>query len=137
MGACPRGIWPVAALVVGLLSACDATIDPTDPANFSSVAFVNDTGSPVFLFECTDRRGHGCFDESGRLAPGERAEQRVYWGAGLDPWQVRSTRGRIIGWVVVDTPRRESGAVYHVSDAEPRPGKATTPRVTPHPDPMR
>lgn len=130
-------LWPLAALVVGLLSACDTTIDPTDPANFSSVAFVNDTGSPAVLFECDDSRGHGCFDMSGRLAPGERSEQRVYWGAGLALWQVRDLRGRVVGWVVVNTPRREAGAVYYLRDAEPRPGKATIPRVAPHPDPMQ
>lgn len=74
---------------------------------------------------------------SGRLTPRERSEQRVYWGPRLDPWQVRNTRGQIVGWVVVNTPRRESGAVYHLGDAEPRPVKATTPHVTPHPEPMR
>lgn len=34
----------------------------------------------------------------------------------------------------MDTPRRESGAVYYLGDAEPRPGKPTTPRTSPHPD---
>ncbi|MFJ4736729.1 hypothetical protein ACIP6V_31690 [Streptomyces sp. NPDC088770] len=74
---------------------------------------------------------------SGRLAPGERSEQEVSWGTGLDAWEVRDTRGEIIGWVVVDTPRRESGAVYNLSDAQPKPGRATPPRVSPHPDPMQ
>ncbi|MFE4416212.1 hypothetical protein [Streptomyces sp. NPDC056821] len=109
-------------------------MDPTDPANFSSVVFVNDTDSPAVLFECADRRGHDCHDMSGRLSPGERSDQEVYWGAGLDPWQVRDTRGQIVGYLVVDTPRRESGAVYYLGDAEPRPDKPTTPRTSPHPD---
>lgn len=65
------------------------------------------------------------------------APQRVYWGAGLDPWQVLDTQGRITGWLLVDTPRRESGAMYYLSDAEPRPGKPTTPRTSPHLDPMQ
>ncbi|MFF4902887.1 hypothetical protein [Streptomyces sp. NPDC001068] len=109
-------------------------MDPTDPANFSSVVFVNDTRTPAVLFECADSRGHGCHDMSGRLGPEQRSEQRVYWGEGLDPWQVRDTRGRIVGWLVVDTPHRESGAVYYLGDAEPRPDKPTTPRTLPHPD---
>ncbi|GHI10457.1 hypothetical protein Scel_87780 [Streptomyces cellostaticus] len=112
-------------------------MDPTDPANFSSVTFVNDTDSPAVLFECGDSRGRDCHDMSGRLAPKERCEQRVYWGAGPDPWQVRDARGRIIGWLVVSAPRRESGAVYDLGDAEPQPGKPTTPRTSPHPDPMQ
>ncbi|MFE9097169.1 hypothetical protein [Streptomyces sp. NPDC007264] len=112
-------------------------MDPTDPANFSSVVFVNDTGSPAVLFECRDSRGHDCHDMSGRLAPGERCGQRVYWGAGLDPWQVRDTRGQTVGWLLVSTPRRESGAVYYLGDAESQPGKPTTPRVSPHPDPVQ
>ncbi|MFJ5157076.1 hypothetical protein ACIQCF_37200 [Streptomyces sp. NPDC088353] len=71
---------------------------------------------------------------SGRLSPGERSDQQVYWGAGLDPWQVRDARGQIVGYLVVDTPRRESGAVYYLGDAEPRPDKPTAPRTSPHPD---
>lgn len=64
------------------LSACDpATVDITDPANFSSVAFVNDTGSPAVLFERADSRGRDCRDMSGRLAPGDRSDQQVYWGS--------------------------------------------------------
>ncbi|MFF4357086.1 hypothetical protein [Streptomyces sp. NPDC001604] len=138
MGTRPHRAWPVAALVVGVLSACDpATADPTDPANFSSIAFVNDTGSPAVLFECGDSRGRDCHDMSGRLAPGQRSGQRVYWGAGLDPWQVRDARGQIVGWLIVSTQRRESGAVYYLGDAEPEPGKPTTPRVSPHADPTR
>ncbi|MFG2118274.1 hypothetical protein [Streptomyces sp. NPDC048710] len=135
MGTCPRRAWPLAALAALVLSACDpGGLDPTDPSNFSSVVFVNGTGTPAVLFECGDSRGHGCHDMSGRLAPGERSEQRVYWGAGSDPWQVRDTRGRIVGWLLVSTPRRESGAVYDLGDAEPRPRRPTTPRVSPHPD---
>ncbi|MFE2096843.1 hypothetical protein [Streptomyces sp. PTD9-10] len=135
MGTCPRRVWPAVALAALVLSACDpGGLDPTDPSNFSSVVFVNDTGSPAVLFECGDSRGRGCHDMSGRLAPGERSEQRVYWGPGSDPWQVRDTRGRIAGWLLVRTPRRESGAVYDLGDAEPRPGRPTTPRVPPHPD---
>ncbi|MFH7337332.1 hypothetical protein [Streptomyces sp. KHY 26] len=134
MGARPRRAWPAAVLVPVLLCACDpATVDPTDPADFSAVVFVNDTGSPAVLFECGDSRGHGCHDMSGPLAPGERCDQRVYWGAGPDPWQVRDTRGRTLGWLVVDSPRRESGAVYHLGDAQPRADRPTAPRTPPHP----
>ncbi|MET8448021.1 hypothetical protein [Streptomyces sp. NPDC005209] len=74
---------------------------------------------------------------SGRLAPRERSDQKVYWGAGLDPWQVRDTRGKIVGWLLVSTPRREAGAVYYLGDAESEPNKPTAPRVSPHPDPTR
>ncbi|WP_369222909.1 hypothetical protein AB5J52_17275 [Streptomyces sp. R39] len=49
--------------------------------------------------------------------------------------QLRDTRGQVIGRLLVSTPRRESGAVHYLGDAEPRPGKPTTPRVSPHPDP--
>ncbi|MFE4413395.1 hypothetical protein [Streptomyces sp. NPDC056821] len=34
----------------------------------------------------------------------------------------------------MDTPRREPGAVYYLSEAEPRADKPTTPRTSPHPD---
>jgi hypothetical protein len=133
----PHRSWLAAALVAGVLSACDpATVDITDPANFSSVAFVNDTGSPAVLFECADSRGRDCHDMSGRLAPGDRSDQQVYWG-GPDPWQVRDTRGQIIGLLLVNTPRRESGAVSDLGDADAKPGKPTTPRVSPHPAPTR
>ena len=110
--------------------------DPTDPEHYSSVTFVNDTPIPVRLFECADNRGHDCHDMAGGvLAPGERLAQQVWWGPGLDPWQVRDAQGQPIGWVMVATTHRESGAVYNLSDATTDAGQPTTPRVSPTPAP--
>jgi hypothetical protein len=64
-------------LLLAAISGCDpAYVDPTDPANFSSVAFVNDTKVPLELFECDDLQGHGCHDMvEGPLAPGDHLER--------------------------------------------------------------
>ncbi|MEY9969034.1 hypothetical protein ABIA33_007121 [Streptacidiphilus sp. MAP12-16] len=111
--------------------------DPTDPEHYSSVTFMNDTQIPVRLFECTDNRGHDCHDMTGGvLASGERSAQQVWWGPGLSSWQVRSAEGRPIGWVMVATTQRESGAVYNLGDATTGVGRATTPRVSPSPAPV-
>lgn len=128
------GVAAAGILMAGILSACNpADIDPTDPGNFSSISFVNDTRSEVVLYECSDTRGRDCHDMSGTLAAGQRSDQRVSWGVGATPWQVRDPGGRMLGWLLVNSPRREAGAVYYIGDAEAQPEKETAPHEPGHP----
>ena len=115
------------AAVLGLLfgasvlldaSGC-GSIDPTDAANYSSVAVLNDTNSPVILDDCPGAYCHA--DELPvRIAPGQRFHDDAACGAAgsdMTSWRVRRTDGTVLGYVAVATPRKHDGLVFRVSRA--------------------
>jgi hypothetical protein len=117
-----------AALVLGLFTALmiaqgndDAagcgSIDPTDPANYSTVVILNDTRTPAVVDDC---QGAYCQPDQDRvrLAPGKRVQVNAACGTGgvMTSWRVSGPAG-VLGYVAVDTPRKHDGLVYPVSRA--------------------
>src|SRR3954453_488334 len=112
------GIGIPAALIValvGLLMAAQAamdragcgSVDPTDPANYSTVTIQNDTNTAVVLDDCP---GAECQvgQLPARLLPGQRYRDDAACraaGADMTSWRVRTADGRLLGYIAVSTPR--------------------------------
>ena len=99
-------------------SGCGST-DPTDPANYSSVAILNDTHGTVILDDCP---GAYCHADGlpVRIAPGRRFRDDAACGAAdsdMTSWRVRRTDGTVLGYVAVATPDKHDGLVFRVSRA--------------------
>jgi hypothetical protein len=123
------GVCVAAAIALGmtLLFAADAvdlaggcgSVDPTDPANYSQVTIVNDTGHNVVLDDCV---GDYCQTRplSATLAPGSGYRTDAACGvSGTDmtSWRVTGPQGRLEGYIAVDSPKSRSDLRYYVSQA--------------------
>jgi hypothetical protein len=120
-----------AAQAVDMAAGC-GSVDPTDPANYSTVFILNDTARPVVLDQC---RGDYCDPDQGpiRLAPRQRVRANAACGstgADMTSWRVTGVTG-LLGYIAVDTPRKHDGLIYPVSRALPSRVQATTPDTTP------
>jgi len=95
------------------------SIDPTDPANYSSVSLLNDTNSLVVVDQC---KGSYC-SGSGTpvsLPPGQELPEHAACGASgghMTSWRITHANGALLGYIAVDTPRKHDGLIYPVSRA--------------------
>jgi hypothetical protein len=117
----------LAAAVLGLLVVAEVadqitgcgSVDPTDEANYSTVAILNDTSSAVIIDGCP---GDYC-DMSqlpARVAPGQRFKGDAACSASgpdMTSWRVTNIGGKVLGYIAVDTPRDHDGLVFRVSHA--------------------
>jgi hypothetical protein len=95
------------------------SVDPTDPANYSTITLVNDTPAAAIIDDCS---GAYCRpDELAiRLAPGQRSDADAACGVSgsdMTSWRVRSSDDAVLGYVAVDTPRKHDGLVFRLSRA--------------------
>jgi hypothetical protein len=118
----------IAAEVADSITGC-GSVDPTDPANYSVVAILNDTPRPVVIAACP-----GAYCDAARLpvrlAPGQSFTDDAACGAtGTDmtSWRVTRIDGKVLGYIAVDSPRSRDGLVYKVSHASPNRHSATSP----------
>lgn len=95
------------------------SVDPTDPANYSSVTILNNTPEPVLVGDCP-----GAYCQTNvppiRLSPGEGFADHAACGAtgpAMTSWRVTRLNGSTIGFIAVDTPKSTSGLVFKVSNA--------------------
>lgn len=125
---CSSG-FPSAAVVAafGLLVAADisdqragcGSVDPTDPANYSTQTIVNDTAHAVVVDHCSGAYCHPAYLPV-RLAPGQRFHDDAACaasGADMTSWRITRSDGTTLGFISVDTPRKHDGLVFHVSRA--------------------
>jgi hypothetical protein len=108
----------VAGEIYGAAVGC-GSVDPTDPGNYSDVTIHNDMPAPVVVDECS---GAYCVVENlpVRLGPGQSYEDHAACGAsggGMTSWEVKTAEGKVLGYIAVDTPRKDDGLVFNVSDA--------------------
>jgi hypothetical protein len=117
----------MAAQIADTIDGC-GSVDPTDPANYSSVSIVNDTSAEVVLDQCAGTYCHA-YDLPQRLGPGGSFGDDAgcgATGADMTSWAVLDQRGAVIGYIAVDSPKSTPGLVFHVSHASPN-------RATPTP----
>lgn len=93
-------------------------MDPTDPANYSSIRIVNDTGEPVVIDDC---QGSYCqLDQPEVLAPGQQITDHAACGAtgsDMTSWRVRRPDGQLAGYIAVDSPKSQNQLIFRVSHA--------------------
>ena len=116
------------ALQVGYERAGCGSVDPTDSENYSSVTILNDTAAPVVVSDCV---GDECQIDHvpSRLGPGQRFNDQAACaasGADMTSWRITASNGTLIGYIAVDTPRKQDGLVFAVS-------RASRNRTTPTP----
>lgn len=107
----------LAAEIAGGVAGC-GSVDPTDPANYSSIRIVNDTGSPVVVDDC---RGAYCqLDGPERLASGQQITDDAACGAAgrdMTSWRVRGSDGHLLGYVAVESAKSRNDLIFRVSHA--------------------
>jgi hypothetical protein len=102
------------------VSGC-GSVDPTDPANYTSASLVNDTDTAVIVSDC---RGGYCDPDPGprRLGPGERMTIQGACGetgAAMTSWTVGRDDRSVVGFIAVGTKRSRTDVLYKVSMASP------------------
>jgi hypothetical protein len=94
------------------------SIDPTDPANYSRITILNDQSASIVVDDC---EGGDCtLSHPVRLAPGQGYADNAACGmsdARMTSWQIRSSNETPLGYIAVDTPRKNDGLVFRVSNA--------------------
>ena len=93
------------------------SVDPTDPGNYSEVFLSNDTPRSVVVDDC---QGGYCRSDQGStlLTPGQRVQVQAACaasGGDMTSWRVTSINGVVLGYVAVDTPRKQDGFTYPIS----------------------
>jgi hypothetical protein len=106
------------------------SVDPTDPANYSTVAIRNDTSTVVAVDRC---EGGYCGPDEARsvLAPGGELQVDAACGvsgAAATSWRITTPSGGLIGFIVVATPMKHDGLVYPVSHVVASRAVASTPQ---------
>jgi hypothetical protein len=104
-------------------------VDPTDPANYSSISILNDTSKPVRLDACVGDYCRG-YNVPTELQPGQRFQDHAACAASgrdMTSWRISAGDGRLLGYIAVDTPRKHDGLVYPVSHASSNRTTATLP----------
>jgi hypothetical protein len=109
----------VAAEVASTVKGC-GSVDPTDPANYSQITIVNDEPDDVIVSSC---RGAYCTRNGPvRLAPGRRFAGDAACGASggdMTSWEVTTDRGIVLGFIAVDSPRKNDDLIFRVSRSSP------------------
>lgn len=93
--------------------------DPTDPNNYSDVTLLNDTPETVIIDDCS---GAYClaYDLPVQLKPGQSHRDHAACAASgrdMTSWRVRTADGKLLGYVAVDTRRKQDGLVFLLSKA--------------------
>lgn len=109
----------IGAEVLGTVAGC-GSVDPGDPANYSSIRILNDSAEPVIVDQCV-----GSYCRPGappsRLAPGQALAVDAACGVSgseMTSWQVsRADDGSGVGYIAVHTARKQDGLRYRVSHA--------------------
>jgi hypothetical protein len=117
----------VVGLLVGTLVVADivdharrcGSIDPGDPANYSSIQILNDTKSPVTIDEC---QGSYCSGANApvELPPGQALQERAACGVSgtqMTSWRVIQPSGQVLGYMAIESQKKHDGLVYTVSRA--------------------
>lgn len=107
----------LAAQVADGVAGC-GSVDPTDPANYSSIRIVNDTGEPVVIDDC--QGGYCQLDQPEVLAAGEQITDHAACGAtgsDMTSWRVRRRDGQLAGYIAVDSPKSQNQLIFRVSHA--------------------
>jgi hypothetical protein len=113
--------------VFGLLVAAEAydtsvgcgSVDPTDPANYTSASIFNDTSQPITVSDC-----HGPYCQMDLSGTQVLPQRQLGFngvcganGADMTSWRIQRNDGSTLGYIVVGTPRSRKGVVYDVSRA--------------------
>ena len=112
----------VALLFVAQIQETNAgcgSVDPTDPANYSSITILNDTSNPVLVGDCP-----GAYCQTNvppvRLSVGGELSDHAACGStgsAMTSWRVTRPNGSTIGFIAVDTPKSTNGLLYKVTNA--------------------
>jgi hypothetical protein len=101
------------------------SVDPTDPANYSTVRILNDTSRAVVLDDCL---GAYCAEQDSiLLEPRQRTSVDAACassGPDMTSWRLTGG-GSLLGYIAVNTPRKHDGLVFVVSHASPNRSTAT------------
>jgi hypothetical protein len=102
------------------------SVDPTDPANYSTVVIRNDLPRPVSLGDC---RGSYCtqgrsyfLDVGGSVTVNAACGVS---GSQMTSWRVAGATGSTLGFLAVDSPKKMTGLVFRVSRRSPNRETAT------------
>ena len=94
------------------------SVDPTDPANYSRITILNDESTNIVVDNC---QGLECtLGQPVRLNPGQHYRDNAACGesgARMTSWQIRSSDGTALGYIAVDTPRKNDGLTFRVTRA--------------------
>jgi hypothetical protein len=94
------------------------SIDPTDPANYSRITILNDRTTDIIIDDC---EGEYCtLEQPVRLGPGQRYKDNAACGVSggsMTSWQIRAASRTPLGYIAVDTPRKNDHLTYRVSRA--------------------
>jgi hypothetical protein len=94
------------------------SIDPTDPANYSRVSILNDRSTDVVIDDC---QGERCLlTQPVLLNPGRSYRDDAACamsGARMTSWRVTTSSGTPLGYIAVDTPRKNDDLTFRVSRA--------------------
>lgn len=118
----------VIADTIGSGTGC-GSVDPTDPANYSTATVINDTAHSVDISDC-----HGSYcgsQSSATIAPNNHAIVNGACGATgkqMTTWKVTHTNGRLIGYIDIDSPRSTRKLIFTVTNASPDRLTPTKPR---------
>ncbi len=102
-------------------------MDPTDPANFSTLTIVNDTASTIVVDPCV---GMYCdiHRRARTLTPGAKIPETAacdVTGSDMTSWRLETPDGRLVGYIAVGSPRSEHDLTFRVSRASREPDAAT------------
>ena len=107
----------IAAEVYGSVTGC-GSVDPTGSENYSRVSILNDRATNIVIADC---QGSFCLlTQPVRVKPGQRYRDDAACGmssAQMTSWQIRSNDGTALGFIAVDTPRKNDNLTFRVSRA--------------------
>ncbi|MDQ6782832.1 MAG: hypothetical protein M3063_05195 [Actinomycetota bacterium] len=107
------------------------SVDPTDPANYTSARLVNNVGTEVVVDNCIGAYCYSSQELPEILSRGDSVEVQGSCGASgadMTSWRV-SHAGAVLGFVAIRTPRSRTGVVYLVSRLSPNRATPTQPVV--------
>jgi hypothetical protein len=112
----------VALLFVAQIQDSNAgcgSVDPTDPANYSSITILNDTSNPVLVGDCPSDYCQTNVPPVRLGAGGELSDHAACGstGSAMTSWRVTRANGSTIGFIAVDTPKSTNGLLFKVSNA--------------------
>jgi hypothetical protein len=95
------------------------SVDPTDPSNYTGVTIRNDTADNVLVDKC---KGANCGYENlpVLLGPGQTYQDHAFCGMsghGMTSWEVKTTEGKELGYIAVETLYKYVRRVFNVSHA--------------------
>lgn len=115
--------------IIGSTRGC-GSIDPSDPMNYSAITILNDTHANVIIDDC---RGSYCSGDTTTVAlsPGKPLNVHAACGmsgAQMTSWRVSGADRKTLGYIAIQTKRKQDGLVYPVSAASRDRRTPTPPR---------